>query len=510
MSQNQEEKILIVGAGPTGLALAIQLATYGISFRIIDKNKGPGTSSRAMLVVPRILEQYQSLGLAEDIISKGMKIKGVKIWVEGKRKAEIELENIGEGESAFPYMLTFPQDEHEALLIEKLERLNYRVEWQTECLSIRQEDEFVTVKTQLNGKQETSKFVYVVGCDGASSTVRKQLDFSFEGGTYDELFYVLDAKLNKEVLLDQEIDFHFSNEEFALFFPLRNQETTRVIGMFPSYLVKEEKADFEHLHPFLESAFDYQLQEMKWFSTYSVHHRVAEKFQKKQVFLIGDAAHIHSPVGGQGMNAGIGDAFNLGWKLAAVLQNKADKEILNTYEKERKGFAEQLVSTTDQIFKVAASTGNISKLIRKQLVPFFAEPAMNRIDFIRNRYFRMLSQIRVSYEKSPLSEGKVKRVQAGLRFPFTKNHVKILSEKDWQLVVYGKAKKEMKKLAKDYSFILKEFEWDEKLKETKIIENATYFIRPDGYIAWLSLKQDSDSLEKYIKKWTIKPLLNDT
>lgn len=293
-----KETILIIGAGPTGLALALQLALLKVPFKIIDKETGPGNSSRAMTVMPRVLEQYHGLEIAEKMISDGIKLDGANLWIDGEKKAHLNIEEFGKGQSVFPYILTYPQDEHESLLAHELKARGQQVTWETECVSFEQNES--SIEVELKSKQGTTKeqFSYVIGCDGASSVVRKELGLSFEGGTYDELFYVMDAQLENERFRTQEVHFHFFDEILALFFPLRNKETTRVIGMFPPELSENKKTDPESLLPILEEAFDIQLSEMKWFSKYTVHHRLAEVFRVNRIFLAGDAAHIHSPVGG--------------------------------------------------------------------------------------------------------------------------------------------------------------------------------------------------------------------
>lgn len=501
--ESSQKKVLIVGAGPTGLALAVQLAELDIPFKLVENEEGPGNSSRAMTVLPRILEQYHSLGITEKVISKGIQLEKGNLWVDGEKKAELNIGEFGEGESAFPFLLTYPQDEHERLLVKQLEDMGEVVYWNTECRSLEQDDEGVEVEFFSNGEVKREQFSYVVGCDGASSKVRKALDFSFEGGTYDELFYVMDARLDHERFREKEVHFHFFEEVLALFFPLRNKETTRVIGMFPPQLTEKNETSAESIIPILEEAFSIQLSELKWFSTYTVYHRLAEQFRKNRVFLAGDAAHIHSPVGGQGMNAGIGDALNLGWKLAAVLKGEAKEEILETYEEERKGFAEQLVSSTDRMFKVASSTGEIAKWARKQLMPMIAEPTMNLSLAIRKRYFRMLSQIRVSYEESSLSEGQVGKVKAGMRVPYTSHQKEWLGEKGWQLLVFGQVDQELSRYAEAQHLLLKNYSWSEEAKQAGYKKGAIYLIRPDDHVALVSSESKVEELDAFKEKWRL-------
>lgn len=497
---SQTEDILIVGAGPTGLVLALELAYHNIPFRIIDKNSGVGDSSRAMLVVPKVLESYQKFNLDQAVISKGIRPAYINYFVNNEKKADIPLGRLGKGLSAYPYVVTFPQDEHEQLLLEKLEETGYSVEWQTALDSCKENDG--TVKTILshNGKETKNSFSYVIGCDGASSTVRKSVDIHFTGDTYEEIFYVLDAVAEGKVIKEEEGSFSFTEDYFALFFPLRNKETTRIIGMFPPDLVEKETLDFDTLKPRLEEAFEIKIEYKNWFSDYKIHRRTAEQFRKGRIFLAGDAAHIHSPAGGQGMNLGIGDAVNLGWKLASVLSKGTDESILDTFEGERKQLAEDIVSRTDNAFKLVASQSKLSEIVRTRVVPLSARAA-GRSSWIQSQMFKVLSQLYITYDTSQLNGRSDSDIKPGYRLPFAEGEsFEFKRERGWQLHLFGEVPGRFNNRDFKHVEVIKR-RWTNKTRDAGFEKDRVYLVRPDGYISWTGKVESVDSLQRYMEKW---------
>jgi len=313
--------VLIVGAGPTGLALALWLTKFGIRVRIIDKLGASGTTSRALAVQARTLEYYQQIGLADAVIERGQKVAGLNLWVRSHRAARVPLENLGEGLTPFPFPMIFPQDEHETLLIERLRQHGVEVERLVELTGFEEREEKIIATLLRNGTDETSSFAYIAGCDGARSRVREVLNTGFPGGTYDHLFYVADVEAGGPPV-NGELHVDLDDADFLAVFPMSGSGRARLVGSVRDDVAK----DHEHLR--LQDVQGRAVQNLKieitrvnWFSTYRVHHRVAQQFRRGRAFLLGDAAHIHSPVGGQGMNTGIGDAINLAWKLAASIKD---------------------------------------------------------------------------------------------------------------------------------------------------------------------------------------------
>jgi 2-polyprenyl-6-methoxyphenol hydroxylase-like FAD-dependent oxidoreductase len=351
-----ENQVLIVGAGPTGLVLALWLARSGVSFRIIEKNDGPGQASRAMAVQARTLEFYRQLGIADRVIESGIRVSGGHLREGNRVIANFPFDDIGSDISPFPFILSFPQDDHEHLLVKCLEEAGIHVEWSTQLLQFEEKGQSVKATLKKGGAEEACEFAYVCGCDGAHSTVRQGLSLNFPGGTYEQLFYVADVQ-SEGLVFTQEVNACISPDSFILAFPVRSSGMFRLIGIIPQEIASQESVTFEEIRPYVKKQIDADVHRVNWFSTYRVHHRVADHFRVSRIFIAGDAGHIHSPAGGQGMNTGIGDAVNLAWKLAAVIRGRTKPAVLDTYESERIAFARTLVKTTDRLFQFAVSRG---------------------------------------------------------------------------------------------------------------------------------------------------------
>ncbi|HSR76378.1 MAG TPA: FAD-dependent monooxygenase, partial [Xanthobacteraceae bacterium] len=414
----KQSDVLIIGAGPTGLVLALWLTRLGIRARIIDKTAEPGTTSRALAVQARTLELYRQLDLADAVVAKGHRVPATNLWVRGERKARISLNDMGKGLTPYPFLHIFPQDEHEKLLVAKLESLGVTVERRTELLGFTEQAGGVVARLRgPDGSEQDCEAIYLAGCDGARSKVRETISTGFPGGTYQHLFYVADVEATGPAL-DGELHIDLDEADFVAVFPLAGQGRARLIGT-----VRDERADRADTLTFADIS-DHAIGQMKlgvakvnWFSTYHVHHRVTQHFRKGRAFLIGDAAHIHSPAGGQGMNTGIGDAINLAWKLATVVQGRAGDALLDSYEAERIGFARTLVASTDRAFTFATGQGRLADFVRTRLAPIVL-PAIFSFETMRRFAFRTVSQTMINYRGGPLSRGAAGRVHGGDRLPW--------------------------------------------------------------------------------------------
>jgi 2-polyprenyl-6-methoxyphenol hydroxylase-like FAD-dependent oxidoreductase len=323
---NRDTDVLIVGAGPTGLVLGLWLTRLGVRVRIVDKTTEPGMTSRALAVQARTLELYSQAGLAEAVVERGRRVVAVNLWVAGKKAAHAVFGDLGAGLSPFPYALVFPQAEHERLLIERLAEAGIEVERRTELLGFEDRADGLLARLKRpDGAEEECAASYIAGCDGGRSTVREALQIGFPGGQYAHLFYVADVEASGATM-NGELHVALDPTDFLAVFPLKGDGCARLVGT-----VREEA---EHQHEDLSwndvskrviESMRIDVKRVNWFSTYRVHHRVANNFRRGRAFLLGDSAHIHSPVGGQGMNTGIGDAVNLAWKLAAVLHQRAKR-----------------------------------------------------------------------------------------------------------------------------------------------------------------------------------------
>lgn len=494
--------VLIVGAGPTGLVLALWLTRLGITVRIIDKTAEPGTTSRALAVQARTLEFYHQVGLADAVIAGGVKIANLNFWVKGARAARAPLRRIGEGLSPYPFALVFPQDAHERLLIERLGALGVKVERQTELLGFEQHGGGMRATLQrLDGSEDVCEAAYLAGCDGASSSVREELALGFPGGTYTGLFYVADVEATGPAI-DDELHVDLEDADFLLVFPLKGKGRLRLVGTVRDLPGRDHgKLTFDDLKGKAIEHLKLSIVTVNWFSTYRVHHRVAHHFRTGRAFLLGDAAHIHSPVGGQGMNTGIGDAVNLAWKLAAVLKEGAPANLLDTYEPERITFARRLVATTDQVFTAVTKRGLVARFVRTRLVPRLV-PLLFRLPPLRRLMFETLSQIGVNYRNSSLSVGVAGAVRGGDRLPWIEmgpgqDNFAPLTSLSWQVHVYGKARRGVAEACADLELPLHFFAWQPGMRPAGLKNAALYLIRPDGYVALADPHADPERLRHY-------------
>ncbi|MFD2261251.1 FAD-dependent monooxygenase [Lacibacterium aquatile] len=498
-------QILIVGAGPSGLVLALNLARQGVAFRIVDKGEGPGATSRALAVHARTLEFYRQLGIADRIVEAGILLDHFDLRVKGRKVAMAPLGAMGQGISPYPFILGLPQDVHEQILIETLASLGITVERRTALTGFTQLATGVRATLHGPAGEETLEVEYVAGCDGASSAVRHQLGIGFPGGTYDQVFFVADVDAEGD-LPDNALTVSLNSEGFCLVLPVRQTGAQRVIGMVPQAREKQESFTFEDVA--LEAARDTGLTigKLHWFSTYHVHHRVAESFRVGRVFLAGDAGHIHSPAGGQGMNTGIGDAMNLAWKLSAVVKGQAKSEILDTYVQERMAFAQVLIATTDRAFRFVATRAWWGSLWRTLVVPYLAA-VLTRLKPVLRFAFRTVSQTAIEYRDSKLSSGGAGQVKAGDRLPWVESAANDapLTARDWQIHVYGEAGEPLGAAAGDLP--IHAFAWSDALGAAGFARDAIYLVRPDGYIGFATLGQSESAcraLQDYLKRWGIR------
>jgi 2-polyprenyl-6-methoxyphenol hydroxylase-like FAD-dependent oxidoreductase len=490
-------QVLIAGAGPTGLVLALWLDKLGVAVRIVDRTEGPATTSRALAVQGRTLELYRQLGLADAVIERGHKVPAVNLWARGEKAARIDFENVGQGLTPFPFLLIFPQDEHEKLLVERLSAAGIEVERRTELVGFEDRGDGVVARLLGPGGEETCEAEYLAGCDGARSAVRHIVGAGFPGGDYRQVFYVADveaagASVNGELHVDLD------EADFLAVFPLTASGHVRLVG-----LVRDERAEHAEDLTFADVS-GRAIQNMKlavksvnWFSTYHVHHRVTDRFRAGRAFLLGDAAHIHSPAGGQGMNTGLGDAINLAWKLAWVLAGKAPDALLDSFEAERIGFARRLVATTDRAFSFATADGRMADLLRTRLAPLVLGTAMS-VEAVREFAFRTVSQITLNYRGSPLSAGKVGDVHGGDRLPWTQgDEASAAIAMDWQVRSYGGVSDALVRWCDARGLALRQIDWTPEHAAAGLRQGAFYLLRPDTYVALADDSGDPAVLERY-------------
>jgi hypothetical protein len=330
----------------------------------------------------------------------------------------------------------------------------------------------------------------------------------FAGGTYRQVFYVADVEAAGPSV-DGELHVDLDEADFLAVFPLAGEGRARLIGT-----VRDERAEhpetlkFDDVSAQAIAHMKVEVRKVNWFSTYHVHHRVTDRFRKGRAFLLGDAAHIHSPAGGQGMNTGIGDAINLAWKLAWVLGGRAPDALLDSYEAERIGFARRLVASTDRAFGFATADGPMAEFVRTRLAPLVI-PSVMSIEPLREYVFRTVSQITLNYRGSPLSVGKAGDVQGGDRLPWTpastSQEAAALTEIGWQVLVYGQASDALVAWSRARGVPLHPFEFRPDLRDVGIARGGAYLLRPDTYVALAEPHADPAALDRYFAERGITP-----
>ena len=397
--------VLIVGAGPSGSTLACALARAGVSFHLIDKAERRSPYSRALVVHPRSLEILDRLGALEVLLARGNPVQSVRIHIGGKPRLEVDFSEAQYGGCRFPEALFVEQNQTEAALDACLACSGLRPLFDRELIEF---DEGVDgVRATCHDADHGSYHVecrYIVGCDGAHSAVRHGMDVAFSGSAYAQDFMLADVDLEWGQGRHSFQAF-IERGGFMAFFPLR--EKTRLVAARGRYRENSGAPSLEDFERLLDRLvpYDARISNPSWIERFHLHHRIADRFRMGRICLAGDAAHIHSPVGGQGMNTGIQDAWNLGWKLAWALRSgnpAVADDILETYHDERYPVGRLLLRTTDRAFSFVSGTSWFSQLARTFIAPWLV-PTLGRISFLRRALLFRITQLGIHYRGSALS-----------------------------------------------------------------------------------------------------------
>ncbi|GLY97870.1 FAD-dependent monooxygenase [Actinoplanes sp. NBRC 103695] len=403
-------EVLVVGAGPSGLMTAALLVRQGAEVRIIDAGAGPATESRAFAVQARTIELFRSLGLADELLACGVIDTGIAFHINGRHVGGLDFDRARAADTPYQFILMAPQNEVEAILVADLARHGVTVERDTRLESLTQDQDHARVR--LSTGDLTCD--YVVGADGAHSTVRKQLGLAFDGDGYAQRFLLADCRV--EWPFDHtSFRIFMSGERIGLFLPLDGARRSRV--MTTDLTGGTGPLDLPELQAALRAAMrvPVTLSDPVWKTRYQAHLRQAAQYRVGRCFLVGDAAHIHSPAGGQGMNTGLLDAANLAWKLAS-----GDEALLDSYHDERHPVGVELLRFTDRLYRVAADLHGWRARLRDLAGPFLVG-RMSAAPLPHRKAFRRLSQIGMSYPAGPFTVNErlysLKGPLAGQRAP---------------------------------------------------------------------------------------------
>jgi 2-polyprenyl-6-methoxyphenol hydroxylase-like FAD-dependent oxidoreductase len=521
--------VLIVGAGPAGLMMACQLALHNVSFRIVDKAEQSQNFSGALLIQARTMEIFAQMGMAEKILQKGRAVEKITLLHEGRKSGDIQVGNMGSGISRFPYIFMLKQTHTRKLLSEFLEKHGVMVERGTRLEQFNEGSEFVSaILRHPDGREENLKAHFLIGADGIHSDVRTSLGIHWEGSRDPIPLFVTDCQVNEEHMdeegvgtasigrPDNNIFFSISKKSIAGFFPLEG-ESWRIDGLVPEGLAGQESFGFEDATRDLAGKLKMNvvLQSPKWFSVFYPNTYLASTFNSGRCFLVGDAAHVHTPIGAQGMNTGLQDAYNLAWKMAYVLNHGVSENLLKTYTPERRPVAGKLIQSTDRYFSLAIRKDLLSRLVRNHLVPWSFKLFHSLLESrpLQRAFYRRISQTGVRYKSAGAWAGK--------RWPFmewsdekgnSRDLHELLECCKFTLVVFERGVRgwQEKKAAVESQLagikIPAQVKAVSYTKETKKvfqkfhIRKPTYFlVRPDGYIAMHGRGLDFRPAIQYLK-----------
>lgn len=403
--------VLVVGAGPTGLTLACDLVRRGLSVVLVDAASAPSDKSRAIAVHARTLELLEPLRATERLLARGKVVTGVTIWACGEPVLRADFDEL---DSRFQHVLMVSQVEVEAVLTERLTSLGGAIDRGAALVSFQQDGTGVTVTLERGGEtgvREQLRAAWLVGCDGAHSAVRKLLALPFEGETYEDEFVLGDVKIAWD-MRDDRIHSFLGETGLIGCFPMP-EGRHRVIASLPLETrgnASEPTLDDLQTLFALNTTANGKLSDATWLARFKVHCRQVSRYRDDRVFLAGDAAHIHSPLGGQGMNTGIQDALNLGWKLAEVHRGHARGLLLDTFEEERHAVGRSVLRSTDAATRLANVKSPAAKSMRNELGRF-----LGSLELFQQRVAREVAELSVSYERSSLvGEDKTSLLNARL------------------------------------------------------------------------------------------------
>jgi 2-polyprenyl-6-methoxyphenol hydroxylase-like FAD-dependent oxidoreductase len=536
ISPGEQLDVLVVGAGPTGLTLAAQLQAFGATVRIVDRQLDRVHESRALAVQPRTLEVLRGLSVTQELVARG----NDAVWVQlhaGDRAVRIRLFGLGLADTAYPFLLFVSQAETEQVLLDHLAARGVHIERGVELVSFQADPDGLTCTLRRgDGRTEQARTRYLVGCDGAHSTVRRGARIPFKGGAYPQTFALADLEVDGG--LDADTAHAFLGQEGILFFfPLGRPASWRLLGMHPTLQRHQEpeRPSLEELQALVDAFTGgrLRLRDPVWLTYFRLQHRHATRYRAGRVFLAGDAAHVHSPAGAQGMNTGIQDAWNLGWKLALTARGVAEEALLDSYDAERRPVGRFVVRFTDRAFAISTSTNPLIRALRTRVVPRVLPLAL-RLDRALAYGFRTISQLGISYRHSPaVQEGHPARrrgPRAGDRLPDA--HIardgqrcwlgEALAEPCFHLLLCGDPggwdASQLAVIRGRYPDTLAVHHLvrqatpgalhdvdGQALAQLGANDTAHYLIRPDGHIGYRAAGTDLDGLGRYLARWLPNP-----
>ncbi len=501
-------EVIIIGAGPAGLTLASELLMRGVPVRLFEQLKTPTQQSRALAIQSRTLEIFEKMGILETFLQQGRKVHHANIYKKGSRVATIDLSQI---DAPYPFILSIPQAETEAILAAHFEKLGGIIERSKTLVALNGNQAIFQHEDKL---QETVSAPWIIGCDGAHSAVPHLLNIPFPGASFSETFALAYVEIDSPFSSD-EAHLFFSPKKLAGMIPLNKPNHFRVITL----LSVQKKAPLpeltlELIRQIVQDASNTRLIRIKsaeWLSTFSVHRRLVPHMRQGNIFLVGDAAHIHSPAGGQGLNTSVHDAYNLGWKLALVLKGHAKESLLNTYHQERYPVARHVLRGTTLATELIAASKIKTFLVT--LMSFLIHRTS-----LQRKIAYAISQLHIRYNSNSLLKSRWrdffwKGPKVGSRAPDVpdlpggKRLFQFLTHPNYTLLCFGNATDLVDLVHEKYPDLIFTIKVPPAPQGHSSMADAyhapataLYLIRPDGIIAYRSRSLESAPLMKYLQK----------
>ncbi len=508
--------VLIAGAGPTGLAMAAEAARFGLRYRIIDKASHGAQHSQALVVQARTLEQFERYHISQTAIERGRRLRRIRMYGEGTRILEASFDEIP---SNYPFVLFLPQTETERLLIEHIEAQGGTIERRTELRSFTQRDEFVEcVLLHADGSSEIVSCTYLIGADGAHSTVRKQLGLAFDGQSVDFDFFLGDLAVQGDVP-DDELIVHLHSGNLVFVGRMDDTHCRFIVALHDDPMNREPALEDFQAAIDLCGIQNLRVSDPRWMAAFHVSERRTPAYSRGRVFLAGDATNIHSPVGGQGMNTGIQDAANLIWKLALVESKRAHPALLDTYDAERKPVSDALLKTTSAALRVATTANWLLQHLRDDLLSRIAS-----LSAVQDRLKGGVSEIGIHYRHSRIvrDAGGDTLLRAGDRAP----DCEVVDETGTRMRLFDMLREpvhtviaampgthvdlpRLAKLLARYRDLVQGsvlIDGDaEFYRQYAAVDGALYVVRPDGYVGFRGGCSNLDTLEEWIGSLFVEP-----
>ncbi|MGA9884715.1 MAG: FAD-dependent monooxygenase [Candidatus Acidiferrales bacterium] len=391
--------VLIVGAGPIGLFLANECARRNLRYRIVETRSSQSEHSKALAIFPRTMELFDMAGVVNPFLERANRVTWAAVISHDRTIARIQFTPEG---TPYPFVAMVPQDVTEKLLVEELRRKGGAVEYETTFVSGVQRDKSVTATLDHKAERTNITAAFVVGCDGAHSAVRRLLNLPFEGAEYRASFMLADVETNEALPADEMQLCPHEHGPLAIF-PM-SATRRRVVATIEN--AEDDPPSLELVRKILvaRAPAGIEARALHWSSYFRIHHRQVARLRVGRMFVAGDAAHIHSPFGGQGMNTGLQDVWNLVWKLDFAIRGCGGENLLDSYTVERRPVIKHVIDVTDFMTKAMGTPSKFAQVARNTIIP-----VVSRLAPFQHAFVQTLSELGVAYRGSPMVEGPGER-----------------------------------------------------------------------------------------------------